>query len=234
MAKKKTKIMNKGKNESKKKKCYAVKIIIVGDQSVGKTNLINRYVKGEFSEDYMITIGMDFLTCNLELEDKIFKLRLWDTAGSEKFRSVTRGYYSNTCYALIVYDITDDSSFNSVKQWIEDVQSFANKGTNLVLVGNKVDLNNKRKISKEEGQNLATEYGMDFYESSALTGENINDIFEGICQKVNQQIDEGKIDLNDPSNGISISEVEGNIKINKNLNAKNTNIAQTHKKSCCA
>ena len=211
-----------------------VKIIIVGNSNVGKTNIVTRYVKGEFSNEYMITIGMDFLTCNLELDNKIFKLRLWDTAGSEKFRSVTRGYYSNTCYALIVYDITDDSSFNSVKQWIEDVQSFANKGTNLVLVGNKVDLNNKRKISKEEGQNLAKEYGMDFYESSALTGENINDIFEGICQKVNQQIDEGKIDLNDPSNGISISEVEGNIKINKNLNAKNTNIAQTHKKSCCA
>ena len=220
--------------ENEKKKCYMVKIIIVGNSNVGKTNIVTRYVKGEFSNEYMITIGMDFLTCNLELDNKIFKLRLWDTAGSEKFRSVTRGYYSNTCYALIVYDITDDSSFNSVKQWIEDVQSFANKGTNLVLVGNKVDLNNKRKISKEEGQNLATEYGMDFYESSALTGENINDIFEGICQKVNQQIDEGKIDLNDPSNGISISEVEGNIKINKNLNAKNTIIAQTHKKSCCA
>ena len=220
--------------ENEKKKCYMVKIIIVGNSNVGKTNIVTRYVKGEFSNEYMITIGMDFLTCNLELDNKIFKLRLWDTAGSEKFRSVTRGYYSNTCYALIVYDITDDSSFNSVKQWIEDVQSFANKDTNLVLVGNKVDLNNKRKISKEEGQNLATEYGMDFYESSALTGENINDIFEGICQKVNQQIDEGKIDLNDPSNGISISEVEGNIKINKNLNVKNTNIAQTHKKSCCA
>ena len=220
--------------ENEKKKCYMVKIIIVGNSNVGKTNIVTRYVKGEFSNEYMITIGMDFLTCNLELDNKIFKLRLWDTAGSEKFRSVTRGYYSNTCYALIVYDITDDSSFNSVKQWIEDVQSFANKDTNLVLVGNKVDLNNKRKISKEEGQNLAKEYGMDFYESSALTGENINDIFEGICQKVNQQIDEGKIDLNDPSNGISISEVEGNIKINKNLNAKNTNIAQTHKKSCCA
>ena len=220
--------------KKEKKKCYMVKIIIVGNSNVGKTNIVTRYVKGEFSNEYMITIGMDFLTCNLELDNKIFKLRLWDTAGSEKFRSVTRGYYSNTCYALIVYDITDDSSFNSVKQWIEDVQSFANKGTNLVLVGNKVDLNNKRKISKEEGQNLATEYGMDFYESSALTGENINDIFEGICQKVNQQIDEGKIDLNDPSNGISISEVEGNIKINKNLNVKNTNIAQTHKKSCCA
>ena len=221
--------------ENEKKKCYMVKIIIVGNSNVGKTNIVTRYVKGEFSNEYMITIGMDFLTCNLELDNKIFKLRLWDTAGSEKFRSVTRGYYSNTCYALIVYDITDDSSFNSVKQWIEDVQSFANKDTNLVLVGNKVDLNNKRKISKEEGQNLATEYGMDFYESSALTGENINDIFEGICQKVNQQIDEGKIDLNDPSNGISVSEIEEGMKIHKTMSfAENANIIlQVPKKKKC-
>ena len=141
--------MNKGKNESKKKKCYAVKIIIVGDQSVGKTNLINRYVKGEFSEDYMITIGMDFLTCNLELEDKIFKLRLWDTAGSERFRSVTKGYYSNSCCALIVYDITDQNSFNSVKQWIEDCQSYASKNIHLILVGNKIDLKEQRKVNEE-------------------------------------------------------------------------------------
>ena len=214
-------------------KCYVVKIIIIGNQSVGKTNIVTRYVKGEFSEDYMITIGMDFLTCNLKSDDKIFKLRLWDTAGSEKFRSITKGYYSNTCCALIVYDITNQNSFDSVKQWIEDVKNYADKDTHLVLVGNKIDLKDQRKISKEDGQNLATQNGMDFYESSALTGENINDIFEGICKYVNQKIDEGKIDLNDPSNGISISEVERNIKINKNLNAKNTNITQTPKKGCC-
>ena len=106
------------KNESKNinnKKCYVVKIIVIGDQSVGKTNILNRFVKGQFSEEYAITIGMDFLTCNLELDDKIFKLRLWDTAGSERFRSVTKGYYSNSCCAIIVYDITDENSFKSVK-----------------------------------------------------------------------------------------------------------------------
>ena len=216
-------------------KCYVVKIIIIGNQSVGKTNIVTRYVKGEFSEDYMITIGMDFLTCNLKSDDKIFKLRLWDTAGSEKFRSITKGYYSNTCCALIVYDITNQNSFDSVKQWIEDVKNYADKDTHLVLVGNKIDLKDQRKISKEDGQNLATQYGMDFYESSALTGENINNIFEGICKYVNQKIDEGKIDLNDPSNGISVSEIEEGMKIHKTMSfAENANIIlQVPKKKKC-
>ena len=216
-------------------KCYVVKIIIIGNQSVGKTNIVTRYVKGEFSEDYMITIGMDFLTCNLKSDDKIFKLRLWDTAGSEKFRSITKGYYSNTCCALIVYDITNQNSFDSVKHWIEDVKNYADKDTHLVLVGNKIDLKDQRKISKEDGQNLATQYGMDFYESSALTGENINNIFEGICKYVNQKIDEGKIDLNDPSNGISVSEIEEGVKIHKTMSfAENANIIlQVPKKKKC-
>ena len=216
-------------------KCYIVKIIIIGNQSVGKTNIVTRYVKGEFSEDYMITIGMDFLTCNLKSDDKIFKLRLWDTAGSEKFRSITKGYYSNTCCALIVYDITNQNSFDSVKHWIEDVKNYTDKDTHLVLVGNKIDLKDQRKISKEDGQNLATQNGMDFYESSALTGENINNIFEGICKYVNQKIDEGKIDLNDPSNGISVSEIEEGVKIHKTMSfAENANIIlQVPKKKKC-
>ena len=216
-------------------KCYVVKIIIIGNQSVGKTNIVTCYVKGEFSEDYMITIGMDFLTCNLKSDDKIFKLRLWDTAGSEKFRSITKGYYSNTCCALIVYDITNQNSFDSVKHWIEDVKNYAHKDTHLVLVGNKIDLKDQRKISKEDGQNLATQNGMDFYESSALTGENINNIFEGICKYVNQKIDEGKIDLNDPSNGISVSEIEEGMKIHKTMSfAENANIIlQVPKKKKC-
>ena len=217
------------------KKCYIVKIIIIGNQSVGKTNIVTRYVKGEFSRDYMITIGMDFLTCNIELDNKILKLRLWDTAGSEKFRSITKAYYSNTCCALIVYDITNENSFNSVKQWIEDCQNFADKNTHLILVGNKIDLINERKISKEDGENLAAQYGMDFYESSALTGENINEIFEGICKYVNKKLDEGKFDLNDFSNGVSISELEEDIEIHKTITlvgTPSTSNPKPKKKKC--
>ena len=227
------------KNESKNinnKNCYVVKIIVIGDQSVGKTNILNRFVKGQFSEEYAITIGMDFLTCNLELDDKIFKLRLWDTAGSERFRSVTKGYYSNSCCAIIVYDITDENSFKSVKDWIEDCQTYASKYINLVLVGNKIDLEQERKISKEDGLELATEYGMEFFEASAKTGKNIEDIFSRICKIVDKKIDEGKYDFDDPSNGVSISEIDEGMQINKSISLLGKNINKNNtdqKKGCC-
>ena len=213
--------MIKGNSVTPDKKCYVVKIIIIGNQSVGKTNIINRYVKGEFSEDYNVTIGMDFLMCNIESNDKIFKLRLWDTAGSEQFRSITKGYYQNTSCALIVYDITDEESFKSVKQWIDDCQSFGSKKVHLVLVGNKIDLNEQRKITKEDAMELATEFGMDFYEASAKTGENIDDIFLGICKYISKNIDEGQYDFKDPTNGVSVSNIEESLEINKRINLNN-------------
>ena len=224
--------MSKKGNNSIQKECYKLKIIIIGDQSVGKTNIINRYVKGEFSHDYMITIGMDFLTCNLELDNKIFKLNLWDTSGSEQFRSVTKGYYSCSCCALIVYDITNEESFKSVKQWINDCQSFASTNIHLVLVGNKIDLEQDRKVTKEIAEDLASEFGMDFYEVSALSGENIDNIFSGICNFISQKIDDGKYDLDDPSVGVSKSYIEEGLQINKNLSIKK--IIKTKKsKKCC-
>ena len=224
--------MSKMENGQKQNECYKLKIIIIGDPSVGKTNIINRYVKGEFSYDYMITIGMDFLTCNLKLKNKIFKLNLWDTAGSETFRSVTKGYYSCSCCALIVYDITNEESFKSVKQWINDCQSLASTNIHLVLVGNKIDLQQDRNVTKESGVELATEYGMDFYEVSALSGENIDNIFSGICNFISQKIDDGKYDLDDPSVGVSKSYIEEGLQINKNLSIKKI-IKSKKSKKCC-
>ena len=207
----------KTKNE---KKIYELKIIVVGDHYVGKTTLLYRYINNKFNE-YMTSIAVDFLKCNIELDDKILKLILMDTAGTEQFRSLTKGYYSNACCALIVYDITDVNSFNSVNQWIKDCNNFAQKGTHLVLVGNKIDLENQRKISTEDGKNLAIEYNMDFYESSAKTGENISNIFEGICKIMNKKIDGGI----DSLHGVNESNIQENIIINKNLS--------NNKKKCC-
>ena len=197
---------------------YSLKFIIVGDQSVGKTNILHRYAKGIFSSEYHITIGMDFLSQNIELNNNIFHLQLWDTAGSEKFRSVTRGYFSNSACAIVVYDITNEKSFESVKEWVEECKLYTNKTIHLVLVGNKNDLNEKRKITKEQGKELATEYGMEFYESSALTGDNINEIFVDSCKIIDNNIKNNLYDLNNPSNGIRTYEVEDDMKIDKSYN----------------
>ena len=215
----------KGKNEiGGHKKCYSIKIILLGESGVGKTNIIYRLINHQFINDLGNTIGVDFFIYNDEYNDKILKLVLMDTAGGEKFKSITRGYYKNCSFALIVYDITDKKSFNSIKEWIEECQNYANDNIHMVLLGNKIDLNEERKISKEEGEELAKEYVMDFYETSAKTGENIEDIFLGLCELISNNIDEGKYDFNNPSSGVKkISFEEEDLKVNKTFSLSEKN-----------
>ena len=201
--------------KNKDKIFYSVKIIIIGDQNVGKTNIIHRFTDGEFSNQYMITIGMDYISHNIKINKNIFHLQLWDTAGSERFRSITKGYFSNSACAIIVYDITNEKSFDSIKEWVNECKLYTNKNIHLVLVGNKNDLKEQRKIEKEQGEELAKEYDMKFFEASALTGDNIEEIFVDICKTINKNIIDKLYDLNDPSIGIKISEREDDMEINK-------------------
>ena len=240
--------MNKEINEGKKDNYYySLKFIIIGNQSVGKTNIINRFRKNEFLNNYAITVCMDFSFCNVKINDKIFKLQLWDTAGSERFLSITKGYYSNSTCALIVYDITDKKSFDSVRKWIQECKNYTNNNINLVLVGNKQDLNEKRKVSEEEGKTLAKEFGMAFFESSALTGYNIDEIFYDSVKIINEGIEKNVYNFEDASNGIKrgiIHDIDnmgidkvmegqpisGNILLNKE---KHSNNHENNKKCKC-
>jgi small GTP-binding protein len=184
---------------------------------------------------------VDFFTYNVDYNDKILKLVLMDTAGGEKFKSITRGYYKNCSFSLIVYDITDKKSFTSIKEWIEECQNYANDNIHMVLLGNKIDLNEERKISKEEGEELAKEYVMDFYETSAKTGENIEDIFLGLCELISNNIDEGKYDFNNPSSGVSEIPIGDEfLKVNKTFSLSEKNnygikygIQIKKKNKCC-
>ena len=235
-------IETKEKNKSGgDKKFYSIKIIVVGNSTVGKTKIIYRLVNNEFIDDRIETIGRDFETYNVEYNDKILKLLIMDTAGSERFRSVTRGYFKNCSFALIVYDITNQESFNSIKEWIEDCQNYANDNIHMVLVGNKIDKEEERKISKEQGKELAKEHIMDFYETSAKTGENIEDIFLGLCELISNNIDEGKYDFNNPSSGVSEIPIGDELlKVNKTFSLSEKNnysvkygIQIKKKNKCC-
>ena len=216
--------MNNGIGKDKKNKknkknniYYSLKFIIIGDAFVGKTNIINVFKNGEFSKEYKMTISMSFLSCNVKIYDKIFHLNLWDTAGSEKYKSITRGYYNNSTCAIVVYDISKKKSFDSVREWIEECKYYTNDKIHLVLVGNKQDLNEERKVSYIEGKSLADEYGMVFFESSALTGYNINEIFYDSCRQINEKIEKNFYDLEDPSNLIKINKILNGITINKEI-----------------
>lgn len=211
---------------------YSVKFIIIGNQSVGKTNIVHRFAKGEFSNEYSITLGLDYISQNIQIGDKIFLLQLWDTAGSERFRSVTKGYFNNSACAIIVYDVTSESSFRATKEWIEECKKYTNNNIHLVLVGNKIDLVEQRKITMEEGKNFADENGMTFFETSALTGENIEKIFFDSCKIINENLDKNFYDLNNARNGIKKCEMDDEImKINKTIFLENKPVKLNRQKT---
>ena len=156
---------------------YLFKYIIIGDSAVGKSNILLRYIHDKFNEEFQSTIGVEFGAKNLKIEDKIYRIQIWDTAGQETFRSITRAYYKNSVCACVVYDITNKNSFQNIKSWIEDCKKQSPKTVLLILVGNKVDLEDKRQVSKESAESLAEKYGVKYMEVSAKDNINIDELF---------------------------------------------------------
>ena len=183
---------------------YLFKYIIIGDCNVGKTNLLHRFAHGKFKNEYHSTIGVEFAAKNIEIENKIYRIQIWDTAGQEKFSSITRNYYKNSVCTLIVYDITCRNSFNEVKNWIEDCKKVCSKDVYMVLIGNKSDLEEQRVITKEEGEELAEELRIEFFETSAKDGTNVEEVFLKSANEIAKRLDEGLYDLNDEACGIRL------------------------------
>ncbi|CAJ1329294.1 unnamed protein product [Effrenium voratum] len=154
------------------------KVVLVGDQSVGKTALVVRYLKNTFDEKVETTIGMDFQTKTMQLlNGSQIRLQLWDTAGQERFRSLVSGYIRDAAAAIVCYDVTNRQSFDSTAQWIEEVRQSRGEEVLVYLVGNKVDIDG-RKVSRVEGEAKALEVKGHFAETSARTGENVHELFK--------------------------------------------------------
>ena len=208
---------------------YSIRIIIVGDEKVGKTNIINTASRNEFNENYLSSIGMDVSKLYIKINEKTFKLQLWDSSGKEKYHSITQEYYRNSACAIVVYDITDKKSFESLKRWIDECKYYNKKNIILILVGNKKDLEQSRKITEKEGREFAEKNLINyFFESSAKTGENINEIFRQICEIVNKKIDGKNVDFSDDSNGIKMLK-----NYNDNHNDYHYGIWDDHSSSSC-
>ena len=135
---------------------YLLKYIIIGDAAVGKSNLLLRFSQDDFKSEYQLTIGVEFGAKNLDIDNKKYRLQIWDTAGQENYRSITRAYYKNSVCAILVYDISNRDSFEHISSWIEDCLAQSPKTVFMVLVGNKSDLNEKRKVTFEEDYDLLT------------------------------------------------------------------------------
>jgi len=193
----------------------SVKLVLLGEAAVGKSSLVLRFVSNDFQENKEPTIGAAFLTQKCTIDNRVIKYEIWDTAGQERFASLAPMYYRGAQAALVVYDITKPASFIKARHWVKELHEQANKDIVIALVGNKLDLVNDdadlRKVSIEEGQNLAQEQGLLFFETSAKTSHNVNEVFVAIGNKIPEKsapqqqevTNEGRIDLSDASHAPS-------------------------------
>lgn len=172
------------------KTIYQFKIILIGDTYVGKTSLVNRFMGFEFTENYSCTISADFKIKSLSIDPSTgAELTVWDTCGQEKYRAITRQYFKDAHGIVLVYDVNNEKSFKGLSLWLNEINNNLKKDVSIVLVGNKIDLDD-RKISKEEGNEFASKNGMIYVETSSKEGININTPFENLANEIIKKIKE--------------------------------------------
>ena len=167
---------------------FLFKLLLIGDSGVGKSCLLLRFADDTYTESYISTIGVDFKIRTVELDGKTIKLQIWDTAGQERFRTISSSYYRGAHGIIVVYDVTDAVSFNNVKQWLHELDRYANENVNKLLVGNKSDLANKRAVTYEQGKELADSLNIEFLETSAKNSTNVEKAFMAMSANIKQRL----------------------------------------------
>jgi len=164
------------------------KVLLLGDSTVGKTCILLKYTDKIFQETHMMTIGLDYRLKTMTLQSgKEVKLQIWDTAGQDRFRSITKNYYKGSHGIILIYDVTSLKTFENVKSWVSQIHEEISDKVVIYLVGNKIDMDDERKVKTEEGQKLAEELGVPFVETSAKSGENIDNIFSDITERIDKE-----------------------------------------------
>lgn len=186
---------------------YLIKLLLIGDSGVGKSCLLLRFSDDSFTPSFITTIGIDFKIRTIVLDGKKIKLQIWDTAGQERFRTITTAYYRGAMGILLVYDVTDDQSFQNIRNWIGNIEQHASESVNKILVGNKCDLVDQRVVEKEAGAALAEEYGIKFLEASAKSNTNVDEAFTSLAKDIKARLidsgndnggDDDAVDLRNP------------------------------------
>ena len=197
------------------------KVVLVGDSFVGKTNIMSKYLKNEFHDDSKATVGVEFGSKQFIIEGHTIKAQIWDTAGQERYKAITSAYYKGSKGALIVYDITRKDSFTNLEKWVNELKSTADPKVTIIIIGNKNDLEDKRQVLKEQGEEKAKSFGCAFLETSAFSGDNIEKAFNMMIKEIY-----GK--FSSDSNG-----EDGFIEDGKGEDLKLEKAKDEKKKTCC-
>jgi len=172
-------------SENRSALIHKIKLLTIGDSGTGKSSVILRYTEDQFTPSFITTIGIDYKIKNTTIDDgRKCKVQIWDTAGQERFRNITRAYYRGAQGIILVYDITDEQSFLNVIYWLEQIEKHATANPIVILLGNKSDLEQDREVTLERGQQLAKDYEILFFETSARKAININECFQSIIKQV--------------------------------------------------
>ncbi|XP_010275460.1 PREDICTED: GTP-binding protein YPTM2 [Nelumbo nucifera] len=167
---------------------YLFKLLLIGDSGVGKSCLLLRFADDSYLDSYISTIGVDFKIRTVEQDGKTIKLQIWDTAGQERFRTITSSYYRGAHGIIVVYDVTDQESFNNVKQWLNEIDRYASENVNKLLVGNKCDLTANKVVSYETAKAFADEIGIPFMETSAKNATNVEQAFMAMAAEIKNRM----------------------------------------------
>ena len=183
---------------------YLFKYIIIGDTGVGKSCLLLQFTDKRFQPVHDLTIGVEFGARLIAIDNQQIKLQIWDTAGQESFRSITRSYYRDAAGALLVYDITRRDSFLHLTRWLEEARQNGNPTMTIMLIGNKSDLEHRRAVSTKEGETFAQQNGLVFLETSAKTATNVESAFIKTAESIYDKIKEGIYDPSREGNGVKL------------------------------
>ena len=208
------------------------KVIIVGDQAVGKSCLAIKASRNYFEDFYSPTIGFEFVSFNVRVQDKIIKLQIWDTCGQEVYRSLISSFFRSASLAIVVYSIDSEDSFNNIEKWLNDIKTQSNPDVKIFLIGNKADLEDKRRITKDQGEKLCSAHKLAFFmETSAKTGFNVQNVFIQVAKELYKQHEEIKDRVTRPGTMISLPAEENNNKVDKLEIEEEDKIKR--KKTCC-
>ena len=210
------------------------KIIIVGDSGVGKSCLSIKASRNYFEDFYSPTVGFEFLTFNVKVEDQNIKLQIWDTCGQEVYRSLISSFYRSASLAIIVYSIDNDESFINIEKWLNDIKTQSNPDVKIFLIGNKADLEEKRQVSRESGEKFFKDNKLTFFsETSAKTGFNVQNVFIEVAKELYKQHEEIKNRVSRPGSMATVTYTPEIPTNNVSLETEEKEEVVVRKKKCC-